>query len=204
MLVGLTHERLVEGLYLPHHAYCGNIASGHPLGRPGKRVRLENWWAASRPSACRKHVGILGSSGSGKTVMGKVILEECALAGIPSIIIDVQGDRKPCDGSRGRPECRRRAPGHVVRVDGRTGLDPANKRRGAHLPRPVRPPSSDIDFTAGRMGRVGGRPDQPAGTRPRQAQGRQAKAFLYNHMTTLAEAGEAPTTSASSPSQSGG
>ena len=39
-----------------------------------------------------RHVGILGSSGSGKTVMAKVILEECALAGIPSIIIDIQGD----------------------------------------------------------------------------------------------------------------
>ena len=39
-----------------------------------------------------RHVGILGSSGSGKTVMAKAILEECAIAGTPSIIIDVQGD----------------------------------------------------------------------------------------------------------------
>ena len=37
-------------------------------------------------------IQILGQAGSGKTVMGKVILEECALSGIPSIILDVQGD----------------------------------------------------------------------------------------------------------------
>ena len=39
-----------------------------------------------------RHVGILGNTGSGKTVMAKIILEECALAGIPSIILDLQGD----------------------------------------------------------------------------------------------------------------
>ena len=39
-----------------------------------------------------RSIQILGQAGSGKTVMGKVILEECALAGIPSIILDVQGD----------------------------------------------------------------------------------------------------------------
>lgn len=40
----------------------------------------------------RKHVAVLGSSGSGKTVFAKVLLEELALAGVPSIIIDLQGD----------------------------------------------------------------------------------------------------------------
>ena len=43
-------------------------------------------------SSLLRHVGILGNSGSGKTVMAKIVLEECALAGIPSIILDVQGD----------------------------------------------------------------------------------------------------------------
>jgi len=43
-------------------------------------------------SSLLRHIGILGNSGSGKTVMAKIILEECALAGIPSIILDVQGD----------------------------------------------------------------------------------------------------------------
>ncbi len=43
-------------------------------------------------SALKKHVVVLGASGSGKTVMGKVIIEEAALNHVPSIIIDPQGD----------------------------------------------------------------------------------------------------------------
>ena len=49
-----------------------------------------------------RHVGILGSSGSGKTVMAKAILEECAIADIPSIIIDVRGDLASLMAMRGR------------------------------------------------------------------------------------------------------
>lgn len=48
--------------------------------------------AILRPDSLLRHIGILGNSGSGKTVMAKIILEECAIAGIPSIILDVQGD----------------------------------------------------------------------------------------------------------------
>ena len=48
--------------------------------------------AALESNSLLRHIGILGNSGSGKTVMAKIILEECALAGIPSIILDVQGD----------------------------------------------------------------------------------------------------------------
>jgi len=40
----------------------------------------------------KRHFVILGASGSGKTVLGKCVLEEAALNGIPSIIIDPQGD----------------------------------------------------------------------------------------------------------------
>ncbi len=39
-----------------------------------------------------KHAGIFGSTGSGKTVLGKILMEEMALQKIPSIIIDPQGD----------------------------------------------------------------------------------------------------------------
>jgi len=35
---------------------------------------------------------VLGSSGSGKTVLSKVVVEECVLAGTPVIAIDPQGD----------------------------------------------------------------------------------------------------------------
>lgn len=38
------------------------------------------------------HTFICGGSGSGKTVMGKAIIEEAALKGVPSIIIDLKGD----------------------------------------------------------------------------------------------------------------
>jgi len=40
----------------------------------------------------RRHVAVLGASGSGKTVLGKTVIEEAAINGIPSIIVDPQGD----------------------------------------------------------------------------------------------------------------
>ncbi|NHJ12844.1 MAG: ATP-binding protein [Candidatus Thorarchaeota archaeon] len=40
----------------------------------------------------RRHGGIFGSTGSGKTVLSKVILEEAALEGIPILAFDPQGD----------------------------------------------------------------------------------------------------------------
>ena len=39
-----------------------------------------------------RHAAMLGSTGSGKTVMAKALIEEAALAGIPALIIDPQGD----------------------------------------------------------------------------------------------------------------
>lgn len=40
----------------------------------------------------KRHLVVLGSSGSGKTVLSKCVLEEAALNGIPAVIIDPQGD----------------------------------------------------------------------------------------------------------------
>ena len=40
----------------------------------------------------RTHVAIIGSTGSGKTVAAKALIEEATMAGIPSLIIDPQGD----------------------------------------------------------------------------------------------------------------
>ena len=39
-----------------------------------------------------RHAAMLGSTGSGKTVMAKSVIEEAALAGIPALILDPQGD----------------------------------------------------------------------------------------------------------------
>ncbi len=38
------------------------------------------------------HTFICGGSGSGKTVMGKAIIEESALQGVPAIVVDLKGD----------------------------------------------------------------------------------------------------------------
>jgi hypothetical protein len=40
----------------------------------------------------RRHGGVFGSTGSGKTVLSKVILEEAAMEGIPIVAFDPQGD----------------------------------------------------------------------------------------------------------------
>ena len=39
-----------------------------------------------------RHAAMLGSTGSGKTVMAKTLIEEATIAGIPSLIVDPQGD----------------------------------------------------------------------------------------------------------------
>ena len=38
-----------------------------------------------------RHAAMLGSTGSGKTVMAKALIEECTIDDIPSLIIDPQG-----------------------------------------------------------------------------------------------------------------
>jgi len=40
----------------------------------------------------KKHIAIFGTTGSGKTVAGKCITEEAVMKGIPSLLIDTQGD----------------------------------------------------------------------------------------------------------------
>ena len=44
------------------------------------------------PRVLNKHVAILGASGSGKTVLGKTIIEEALLHGYSALLIDPQGD----------------------------------------------------------------------------------------------------------------
>ena len=43
-------------------------------------------------SILNRHIGLVGQTGSGKTVGLKVVIEEAALAGIPAVIMDPQGD----------------------------------------------------------------------------------------------------------------
>lgn len=44
------------------------------------------------PASLTKHAIILGATGSGKTVLSKVIVEEAALQGVPTFAIDPKGD----------------------------------------------------------------------------------------------------------------
>jgi hypothetical protein len=54
-------------------------------GREGAPVTLP-------PSLLPRHMALFGATGSGKTWLAKVILEEAILAGIPALVFDTQGD----------------------------------------------------------------------------------------------------------------
>ena len=145
-----------------------------------------------------RQVGILGSNGSGKTVMAKVILEECALIGIPSIIIDVQGDlarlaMEPEADENADPE-RQRAWSESTDVRVWTPLtsdglpiciDPFN------LPQDV-PEDNPEEFLRMALDRLASGLTSLLGHDPNKPKGRQAKAFLFKHISTLVEAGEEP------------
>ncbi|MCB1875482.1 MAG: DUF853 family protein [Chromatiales bacterium] len=45
-----------------------------------------------KPKSLLRHMMALGSSGSGKTVLSKVVVEECVRHGLPAICVDPQGD----------------------------------------------------------------------------------------------------------------
>ncbi|HEY5396125.1 MAG TPA: DUF87 domain-containing protein [Trebonia sp.] len=66
-----------------------------PRPRPAIRIGLPS---ASQPgatvdlSALRRHVAIFAGSGSGKTVLLRRVIEECALQGVSSIVLDPNND----------------------------------------------------------------------------------------------------------------
>jgi hypothetical protein len=68
------------------------------------------------PQVFFRHAGIFGSTGSGKTVLGKIICEEAARHGIPVIAIDPQGDiaSLALPGNKTELEAEHGVPGAVV------------------------------------------------------------------------------------------
>ncbi len=146
------------------------------------------------PGDLRKHVAVLGSTGSGKTVVSKGILEECALAGIPVIAIDVQGDlahlaRDPQEDARSDPE---RQAEWVKKTDVRVWT-PLSEHGLPICLDPFNPPSGDNDSDLlGSWDRLATGLTSLLGADPSKPKGKQAKTFLDNHMKTLAEKGEAP------------
>lgn len=73
------------------------VQQAKPRRRRSKRMLLgtrrdDNKPLTISPTVLARHAAMLGSTGSGKTVMAKALIEEATLAGIPSLIIDPQGD----------------------------------------------------------------------------------------------------------------
>ncbi|UCE11145.1 MAG: DUF853 family protein [Candidatus Thorarchaeota archaeon] len=67
----------------------GKLWLGSKLDKDGKRTAEKFEISVD---LLRRHGGVFGSTGSGKTVLSKVILEEAALQGIPILAFDPQGD----------------------------------------------------------------------------------------------------------------
>jgi hypothetical protein len=63
--------------------YVGKVIE--PSGHPGPRY-------LHRLADLTTHTFICGGSGSGKTVVGKAIIEEAARQGVPAILVDLKGD----------------------------------------------------------------------------------------------------------------
>ena len=73
-----------------------------PKEKPKKKIRAKGMLLGERRDngdiiqidkmVLARHAAMLGSTGSGKTVMAKTVIEEAALSGIPSLILDPQGD----------------------------------------------------------------------------------------------------------------
>ncbi|MGQ4912843.1 MAG: helicase HerA-like domain-containing protein [Candidatus Thorarchaeota archaeon] len=67
----------------------GKLWLGFKVGEEGKRTDEKFEISVD---LLRRHGGVFGSTGSGKTVLSKCILEEAALQGIPILAFDPQGD----------------------------------------------------------------------------------------------------------------
>ena len=71
--------------------YLGRRFDPKHLNLPSEEMMLGSSFYIS-PYELLTHSIILGMTGSGKTILGKIIIEEAALQGIPSILIDPKGD----------------------------------------------------------------------------------------------------------------
>lgn len=67
----------------------GKLWLGFHLDKEGKRTK--NKFEIS-VDLLRRHGGVFGSTGSGKTVLSKAVIEEAAMQGIPVLAFDPQGD----------------------------------------------------------------------------------------------------------------
>ena len=79
------HSKNKSGFYL------GKRLDPEQLSLPSEEMTLSSRFYIS-PHDLLTHTIVLGMTGSGKTILGKIMIEEAALHGIPSIMIDPKGD----------------------------------------------------------------------------------------------------------------
>jgi len=147
----------------------------------------------------RRHAAMLGTNGSGKTVMAKILIEEAVLQGIPVFVVDPQGDlaRLALHGDNKKIASQG---GDTKRA--KSWRDTAEVRiwtptRSKGLPiclDPFQPPTGDLDaeqrvaswdmMAAGLAGLCDHDIEKP--------EGRQVKAFLYELLITATRLGRLP------------
>ncbi|MEU8403730.1 ATP-binding protein [Nonomuraea sp. NPDC048892] len=74
-----------------HHRDAGSSATRVPYLSLGRRM-ADGAPVSVALEALRKHVTIFAGSGSGKTVLIRRLVEECALSGVPAIVLDPNND----------------------------------------------------------------------------------------------------------------
>ncbi|GAA1677747.1 DUF87 domain-containing protein [Nonomuraea maheshkhaliensis] len=74
-----------------HHRDAGASATRVPYLALGRRM-ADGAPVSVALEALRKHVTIFAGSGSGKTVLIRRLVEECALSGVPAIVLDPNND----------------------------------------------------------------------------------------------------------------
>ncbi len=124
----------------------------------------------------RRHVAIFGQSGSGKTHLARVLIEEALAAGLPALVLDIAGDLAPLgQQARAGVEARVLTPG-----SGGLSLDPLT------LPSPALDAQSFLRATHAVALAVAGL------ARPTKALREGAVAALERLLTDAARSGRAP------------
>ncbi len=141
--------------------------------------------ACLEPADLTRHVAALGVSGSGKTCLAKSIVEEAALAGVPSIVIDLRGDlaqlAAPGQGGGETAELRRRAWVDRTEVRLLTPGSDAGLRVSLH---PLWTPDEALDEPTRRLCRVAMAEALLAGVRVPDAWGDLAREYLAQVLGT--------------------
>ena len=165
-------------------------------GRRGRKFKPKGMYLGRRrdtdepvdikPTVLARHAAMLGSTGSGKTVMAKALIEEAALAGIPALIIDPQGDlaRLALGGDASTVEAKGEDAARMRRLLDSTEVRIWTPLRSKGLPLCIDPfhaPPADLDpeeaITAWDMVAAGF--TSLAGYDVEKAQGKTIKPYLY-------------------------